>query len=137
MKLKRSLGTNNAGLLLARLLIATLFFRFGIIKGGNFQATIRLMHALHTPLPELAAAIAVLCGVGGGLLIAFGFQTRLVALVMIVYTSGATYFAHRFWLMSGAAMMANQINFFKNMAICGGFLILASVGPGKYSVDRG
>ncbi len=137
MKSAPSYGNNSLGLLAGRVLLAILFIRFGLLKAGNFPGTLAEMHAVHTPFPLLAAIIAVVCELGGGLVIAIGFQTRIVALIMALYTAGTSYFGHRFWLMHGAAVMANEINFFKNLSIIGAFIILASVGPGRYSADRG
>lgn len=130
-------GGEDAGLLIGRLLMAALFLPFGIGKAANWSHTVELMHVVHAPLPVLAAAIAVVCEIGVTLLIVIGLKTRWACFVMILYTAGATYLAHRFWTMSGPAVMENQINFFKNLAVIGGFLILASAGPGRYSVDRG
>jgi putative oxidoreductase len=130
-------GREDAGLLIGRLLIAALFLPSGIGKAMHWQHTVELMHIVHAPLPVLAAAIAVLCEIGVMLLIVIGLKTRWACLVMMVYTAGASYLGHPFWHMTGSAVMENQINFFKNIAIIGGFLILASAGPGRYSVDRG
>jgi putative oxidoreductase len=33
--------------------------------------------------------------------------------------------------------MENMVNFYKNISITGGLLLLGLTGPGKYSVDRG
>jgi putative oxidoreductase len=37
--------------------------------------------------------------------------------------------------MEGAARYANVINFYKNLGIIGGCLLLYVTGPGRYSVD--
>ena len=37
--------------------------------------------------------------------------------------------------MEGAERHANSINFYKNLSIAGGFLLLYVTGAGKYSVD--
>ncbi|HYZ34105.1 MAG TPA: hypothetical protein VE684_17675 [Crenalkalicoccus sp.] len=37
--------------------------------------------------------------------------------------------------MEGAARYGNAINFYKNLSIIGGFLLLYVTGPGRYSVD--
>jgi putative oxidoreductase len=37
--------------------------------------------------------------------------------------------------MEGAARGLNQVNFYKNLAILGGYLLLAITGPGRYAVD--
>jgi putative oxidoreductase len=38
--------------------------------------------------------------------------------------------------MDGAERMANMINFYKNISIIGGLLLLCVTGPGRYSIDR-
>jgi putative oxidoreductase len=38
--------------------------------------------------------------------------------------------------MVGADHYANMINFYKNVSIMGGLLLLCVTGPGKYSIDR-
>jgi putative oxidoreductase len=38
--------------------------------------------------------------------------------------------------MTGDAFRANEINFFKNVSIMGGLLLLCVTGPGKYSLER-
>jgi putative oxidoreductase len=37
--------------------------------------------------------------------------------------------------MEGAARFANAINFYKNISIIGGFLLLYVTGPGRYSLE--
>ena len=37
--------------------------------------------------------------------------------------------------MEGAARYANAINFYKNVGIIGGFLLLYVTGAGRYSLD--
>jgi putative oxidoreductase len=43
---------------------------------------------------------------------------------------------HHYWTMTGMEQYANSINFFKNISIIGGLLLLCATGPGKYSLDR-
>jgi putative oxidoreductase len=38
--------------------------------------------------------------------------------------------------MTGDARIANMINFYKNVSITGGFLLLCVTGAGRYSIDR-
>jgi putative oxidoreductase len=136
MKSGRGLG-HDAGLLIGRMMLAALYLPFGLLKAENFPHTIAMMRGLNAPAPLLAAAIAVFCETILPLLIIIGFQTRLICLALIAYTAGATYLAHRFWLMPGGEAMEAEINFFKNIAIIGGFVFLATSGPGRFSADRG
>ena len=76
------------------------------------------------------------CELGLGLLVLVGWKARWAALALAVFTLAAGFFFHNFWTMSGDSVMANQINFFKNMAIAGGFLFIYAFGPGRLSVDK-
>ncbi len=71
----------------------------------------------------------------GGLAILVGFQTRWVAAAFVVYLALVVFFAHNFWDMQGAARAGNTAHFYKNLAILGGFLLLALQGAGRYSAD--
>jgi putative oxidoreductase len=122
-------------LLLGRLLVGALFVPAGLFKLIGFSGTVGMLAAKGLPVPEIWAVLAILCEFGGALLVVIGFQTRLMALVMIIFTLFATFLVHTFWTMQGPEAMANQINFFKNLAICGGLLFLHVAGAGRLSWD--
>ena len=82
------------------------------------------------------AYIAVVMEVPAAILIVLGFFTRPLAVIFVFYTLGTAVIGHHFWNMTGDAVMPNMINFYKNISIAGGFLLLAIVGPGKISLDR-
>lgn len=123
-------------LLLARILLVALFLISGIPKLIGFEGTVGYMQSLHTPLPVLAAAIAVAMEVGGSILIVLGFFTRPVALIFALYTLGTAIIGHAYWNMTGDAVHPNMINFYKNISIIGGFILLAFTGPGTISLDK-
>jgi putative oxidoreductase len=60
----------------------------------------------------------------------------VAAVLMILFTVVATLIAHRFWEFEGAARQTQQSQFFKNLAIVGGYLVLLVSGAGRYSIDR-
>jgi len=57
-------------------------------------------------------------------------------LLLALYTLGTALIGHHFWTMTGMEQYANMINFYKNISIIGGLLLLCATGPGKYSFDR-
>jgi putative oxidoreductase len=57
-------------------------------------------------------------------------------LLLALYTLGTAFIGHHYWTMTGTAQYANMINFYKNVSIMGGLLLLAATGPGRYSLDR-
>ncbi|AFJ47055.1 DoxX family protein [Shimwellia blattae] len=129
-------GSRSFLILIARLALIVLFLLSGFPKLTGFSGTVQYMASLGAPLPTVAAAIAVLMEVAGSILIAIGFFTRPLAIIFAVYTLATGFIGHPYWTMSGDAVMPNMINFYKNLAITGGFILLALTGPGAISVDR-
>ena len=72
----------------------------------------------------------------GGLAILLGFKTRGVAWAFVIFLLLTTGFVHAFWVLEGAQRAATQAHFYKNLAIMGGFLLLAMTGGGRYSLDN-
>ncbi|POT60081.1 hypothetical protein C3432_05125 [Citrobacter amalonaticus] len=123
-------------LLIARIALVLLFIIFGFPKLTGFDGTVQYMTSLGTPAPTLAAIIAVVMEVPAAILIVLGFFTRPLAVIFVVYTLGTAVIGHHYWNMSGEAVGPNMINFYKNISIAAGFLLLAIAGPGAISLDR-
>jgi putative oxidoreductase len=115
---------------LGRLFLAFLFIAAGAGKVTNPAGTIGYISSVGLPLPELGYAIALAAELGGGLLILVGYQTRLVALGMALFTIATAVFFH-----NNFADQVQQIMFMKNFAIAGGFLVLSAHGAGALSID--
>ena len=126
----------DALLLVARILMMLLFVLFGWEKLTDFSGTSTYMAAEGLPLPAVTAAVVILMEFFVGLAIVLGFWTRPLALLLALYTLGTALVGHRYWTMAGAEHMANMINFYKNLSIIGGLLLLCLTGPGRYSIDR-
>jgi putative oxidoreductase len=123
-------------ILLARVLLVLLFVLFGWDKLVDFGGTIKYMASLGLPFPPLAAVVVVVAEFFFGVAILLGFQTRLLALLLALYTLGTALIGHHFWTMADGERMANMINFYKNLSIIGGLLLLCVTGAGRYSIDR-
>jgi len=67
--------------------------------------------------------------------VAVGAFTRPSALLLAFYTLGTSLIEHRYWTVKGAYRVASMENFYKNLSIMGGFLLLFITGAGKYSID--
>jgi putative oxidoreductase len=113
-----------------RILIALLFLLSGLGKLAAPAATQGYIAAAGLPLPLLAYLAAVVIEVGGGLLLAIGYRTRLVALLVAGFTLVAAFAFH-----SNLADQNQMIHFFKNIAIAGGLLQVAAFGAGSFSLD--
>lgn len=127
--------TKDGALLAARILLMLLFVLFGWDKLTRFGDTIGYMTQTGVPDAPFATVIAIVMELFIGLGIVVGLMTRLLALLMIVYTLATAIIGHPFWEMTGPAAVDAELNFFKNIAIIGGLLALYVGGGGRYSVD--
>jgi putative oxidoreductase len=126
---------NDAAILAARLLLATLFLIFGWRKLRDYSGTVSQMAQLGAPMPVVAAAVATFMELPVAFAVAVGAFARPSALLMFFYTLGTAFIGHRYWTITGADQVASMDGFYKNLSIMGGFLLLCVTGAGKYSVD--
>lgn len=121
--------------LLGRILLAIIFVTSGFSKLSGFQGTVGYITAHGLPVPALAAVVAIVVEVGGGLALIFGFMTRWAALAMALFTMAAAVFFHNFWAVPADQVMNATIHFWKNVSMTGGLLMVAAFGPGLISLD--
>jgi putative oxidoreductase len=127
---------NDSLLLVARVLLMILFVLFGWQKLTGFSGTVAYMTSTGAPAPTVSAIVAVVMELVVGIAIVVGFFTRPLALLLALYTIGTALIGHHYWTMQGMERYANTINFYKNISIVGGLILLFITGPGKYSLDR-
>src|SRR5512143_3618047 len=118
-----------------RLLLAVLFLPAGIGKLTGFAGTVGYIAAVGLPMPQVAAALALVVEIAGGAALIAGYGTRVVAIVLAAFTLVASYFFHNYWALPADQQMIPQLLFFKNIAVVGGLLTLAAFGAGAWSVD--
>ena len=134
--IRKAAGVSDALLTLGRIFIAVMFVMSGIEKFLGIDQTAQMIASKNLPMPMVAAFATAALELGGGVLIVLGWQTRMAALALAAFTAVATYFFHDFWNMPpGAEHTNNMIHAMKNLSVIGGFLMLAAVGAGRYSID--
>ena len=121
--------------LLGRLLLAALFLPAGLAKLSGFDGTVAYIASVGLPLSAVAAAAALVLEILGSLALLLGFQTRIVAATLAVFTLVASGYFHAFWAAAPEQAFVQQLLFFKNMGVVGGLLVLVSSGPGAWSLD--
>lgn len=123
-------------ILLARILLMILFVMSGWSKLTGFDGTVSYLASLGAPMPTVAAGVAVIMEFFVAILLILGFYTRPLAFLFALFVIGTALIGHPFWTMTDeAARAANSVQFFKNLSICGGLLLLSVTGAGRFSVD--
>ena len=103
-----------------RIFLATIFL---------FEGTIEYMESFN--VPEFLAIPTIILEILFPLLLIIGYQTKLSALVLAIFTLATALIFH-----TDFTNQMQLISFLKNFAIAGGFLILFINGAGKYSLDH-
>lgn len=111
-----------------RVLLAHIFILSGYGKIAGYAGTQAYMASKGVPGEMLP--LVILLELGGGLAILAGFMTRWVALAFALFcvASGILFHFH-------PGDQGQMINFMKNLAMAGGFLVLAQVGAPYFSID--
>jgi putative oxidoreductase len=122
--------------LIGRILMSSVFLIFGVLKFVTFPYYVQLAAGRGMPLPSAAIAAAALLEILGGLAILIGFQTRITSWALFIYLIPTSILFHNYWALEGALRANMEVHFFKNMAIMGGLLFLATYGAGPYSIDE-
>lgn len=122
-------------LLLGRLALGAIFVKSGLQKLLALSAFAASLAGRGVPQSETWAVIGATVEFVGGVLIATGFKTRYASLLMILFVIVATGISHRFWEYAEPARRLQESQFFKNLSIIGGFLLLFVTGSGRFGLD--
>jgi putative oxidoreductase len=116
---------------IGRLMIGLPFAMSGLGKLAAIGPTTEMIRAAGLPLPAFALALSVVVELGGGLLLVAGFQTRIVATVLALFSLATAVAFH-----SNFADQNQMIHFLKNVMMAGGLLQIVAFGAGALSVDN-
>jgi putative oxidoreductase len=112
-----------------------LFIVAGINRSMSVTGVANTLGAKGFPQPTAFGYAVAAIELVGGVLVLVGWKTRFAALALLVFTLGTIFISHNFWDMQGQARAMNQSQALKNLAIMGGLLMIAAVGPGRFSLD--
>ena len=121
--------------LLGRILLSAIFAYSGYHK---FSATGRAASSIAghgLPFATLAAYVSGAFELAVALLLVLGLRVRGSALAACAYVALVSFIFHLHPALRGDS--AQMLHLLKNAGIMGGLLVLASHGPGPFSVDRG
>ncbi len=119
----------NLGALIGRILIAFIFLNSGAEKLSDFAMFVALMTAHHVPVgvarPLLYASLVI--ELLGGILLIIGARASIAAFILFLWLIPVTIIFH--------VMPHQAVEWQKNLAIMGGLLMIAVLGPGGLSFD--
>lgn len=127
--------TEDVLLLLGRIALGAIFVKSGIQKLMALSAFAASLASRGIPQSSAWAVIGATIECVGGILIVTGFKTRPASVLMVTFMIVATAIAHRYWEFAEAARRTQESQFFKNLSIIGGFLLLSVTGSGRFGLD--
>jgi putative oxidoreductase len=124
-------------LLSGRFLLGVYFILPGISKITGFDATLTYMNDHNVPIASVLLIVTIIIQLGAGAALIVGFKAKYMAFVLAGLTLVISIYMHNFWdLADDDANRAHETqNFFKNMGIMAGLLMVAALGAGKLSLD--
>ncbi|WP_428088170.1 DoxX family protein [Candidatus Thioglobus sp.] len=109
-------------LLVGRILLVLIYFIGGL---GLLSGSVPIDYAASKGVPELLVWAGFAVKLFAGLAVIVGYQTRIAALALIVFTLATAFIFHDLF---GTVFM-------KEVSMIGGLLVLAATGAGKFSLD--
>ncbi|ODT05469.1 MAG: hypothetical protein ABS58_15595 [Mesorhizobium sp. SCN 65-20] len=128
---KSGLIANSSALVLAgRVLLSVIFILAGYAKLTAIAGTAGWFGSIGLPFPTVTTVVVGAVELVAGIAVLVGYQTRIAAIVLGLFTLAATAIAH-----TDFADQVQMMFLQKNLAIAGGLFVLAAAGAGALSLD--
>ena len=111
-----------------RIFLSAVFLIAGVNKIFNYEGTTAYMEIFG--VPGLLYIPAIILEILFPLLIVIGYQTKISALIMAIFSVSLAIIFH-----TDFSNQMQVMSFLKNFAIAGGFIIIFVNGPSRWSID--
>jgi putative oxidoreductase len=101
----------------------------------DWSRVLGLLEARHVPLAPAILLVALVFIFLGCVSLLLGYHTRHGAVMLFGLTIIAAVTLHPFWLMTDGRQAEFEI-FARDVAICGGLLLMVGMGPGPFAIDN-
>lgn len=92
----------------------------------------------HVPLVPLVLLVTLIFIFMGCVSLLFGYHTRYGAVLLFGMTIATAVTMHDYWHYGDAGQRAAEFGVFaRDIAICGGLLLMIGMGPGPFALDNG
>lgn len=115
---------------IARIVMGLCFIYYGLSKFLFIPGTIAFI-GTKLPMPGAVFWLSIVIETSGGLLLVVGIRTRWLAAWFAFYCCFTAAVFH--FVPANRGLLDH---FFENIALAGGFLLLMTVGPGAYAIDK-
>ena len=112
-----------------RIFLSAVFLIAGVNKIFNYEGTTAYMESFG--VPGLLYIPAIILEILFPLLIVIGYQTKISALIMAIFSVSLAIIFH-----TDFSNQMQVMSFLKNFAIAGGFIIIFVNGPSLWSIDH-
>lgn len=127
--------SETACLLVGRFLLGIYFILPGISKITGYAGTVEYMASHNVPMIDVLLPITIVLQIGLGLALIIGYRGQIAAFLLAGLTLVISIYMHNFWdLAEGLERRHETQNFFKNLGIMAGLLVMAALGTGRYSL---
>ena len=104
---------------------------------ANFHRITGELEAKQVPVAPLVLLVALLVIFMGCISLLLGWHTRYGAVMLFGLTIVAAVTMHDFWHVADGAARATELGIFsRDIAICGGLLLMVGMGPGPFAIDN-
>ena len=114
--------------IIGRIFLSTVFLIAGVNKIFNYEGTTTYMESFG--VPDFLYIPAIILEILFPLLIIIGYQTKISALIMAIFSASLAIIFH-----TDFSNQMQVMSFLKNFAIAGGFIIIFVNGPSRWSID--
>ncbi|MBK9254337.1 MAG: DoxX family protein [Saprospiraceae bacterium] len=123
--------------LLGRIFIAFLFINEAMDSLVFFEKSKATMSAYNIVWKQdLILSIVIFVLIFGAILVLIGYYASVGAFLLLLYWLPFTLIVYSFWNDPPEYQRLHALMFMRNLALCGGLLILIANGAGKYSIKR-
>ncbi len=118
-------------MLVARLLLASVFLISAIHKAFWYGKADAEFRGVGLPVVNLVLPATIALHLLGSVSLIVGMYVTESSLALAVFTLIVSFKVHDFWNMSGDERLERSRVFEANIAVVGGLILLAAVGPGR------
>jgi putative oxidoreductase len=95
------------------------------------------LDAHHVPVAPAVLLVALVFIFLGCISMLFGYHARHGAVLLFGLTAVAAFALHPFWQMANSDARTGEFEIFtRDVAICGGLLLMVGMGPGPFAIDN-